>query len=130
MRKLGPLLVVAVVLLAACSGGTPDIEVATEVDLGTVAKGELAAATIPVSNRGDGPLTITGVSTSCGCTKATISSMTIPAGGSETLKIVYDSNAHETDSGTIERYVFVSSDDPDEDDVQIKFRVVVKTAGS
>jgi hypothetical protein len=36
------------------------------------------------------------------------------------------SAAHEQDLGLIERFIFISSDDPDEDDVQIKFTVMVE----
>jgi hypothetical protein len=113
-------------LLGACAPGTPDIEVAGSLDLGRVVKGDLAVAKIPVKNLGDGPLTVAAVSTSCGCTKATLTPMTVPPGGEARLRVEYDSAAHAEDLGLIERFVFISSDDPDEDDVQIKFTVVVE----
>jgi len=117
-------------LLAACGSGPPDIDVATELDLGTVVKGRKAVADVPVRNLGEGPLTVLGVSTSCGCTRASISPSTIPPGGTATLHVEYDSAAHEADIGPIERFVFVASDDPDEDDVQIRLRVEVRKAPS
>jgi hypothetical protein len=117
-------------LLAACAPGAPDIEVAVSVDLGRVIKGDLAVAKIPVKNLGDGPLTVAAVSTSCGCTKATLTPMTVPPGGAARLRVEYDSAAHAEDIGPIERFVFISSDDPDEDDVQIKFTVVVEASPS
>jgi hypothetical protein len=52
--------------------------------------------------------------------------MTVPPGGEARLRVEYDSAAHAEDLGLIERFVFISSDDPDEDDVQIKFTVVVE----
>ncbi|MDH3594509.1 MAG: DUF1573 domain-containing protein [Rhodospirillales bacterium] len=113
-------------LLTACAPAAPDIEVAASFDLGRVVKGDLAVAKIPVKNLGDGPLTVAAVSTSCGCTKATLTPMTVPPGGEARLRVEYDSAAHAEDLGLIERYVFISSDDPDEDDVQIKFTVVVE----
>ncbi|MFQ5774933.1 MAG: DUF1573 domain-containing protein [Kiloniellaceae bacterium] len=124
MRKA--LLILTGALLAACAPNAPDIDVAAAVDMGTVVKGELAVAELPVRNLGDGPLTVEAVSTSCGCTKATLAPMTIPPGGEARLHVQYDSAAHEQDLGPIERYVFISSDDPDEDEVQIKFTVVVE----
>lgn len=112
-------------LLVACGSAEPDIEVATAVDLGTVDKGEVAEAAVPVRNVGAGTLTVASVSTSCGCTRAVLEPMTIPAGGEATLYLTYDSAAHETDLGPIERYVFIASDDPDEADVQVKFTAFV-----
>ena len=122
------ILVLAAWLLAACSDGAPDIEVAPGYDMGTVVKGAVAVASLPVRNLGDGPLTVVAVSTSCGCTTATLTPMTIPPGGEGRLRIAYDSAAHAEDLGLIERFVFISSDDPDEDDVQIKFTVLVEEA--
>lgn len=119
-------LLVAVWLVAACTPGTPDIDVAASHDLGTVVKGERAVADIPVRNLGTGPLTVAAVATSCGCTTATLSPMTIAPGAEGRLHVEYNSNAHAEDMGRIERSIFISSDDPDEDDVQIRFTVLVK----
>jgi hypothetical protein len=122
-----PVLFIAGWLLAACApGAAPDIDVTTAHDMGTVVKGALAVADLSVQNLGDGPLTVDGVSTSCGCTKATLTPMTIPPGGKAQLHIEYNSDAHEEDMGLIERFVFISSNDPDEDDFRIKVSVVVE----
>ncbi len=125
MGILRSVFLVAAFALAACSEGAGDIDVADSHDMGTVVKGALAVAELPVRNLGKGPLTVLGVSTSCGCTRATLTPMVIPAGGEGRLRIEYDSAAHESDLGRIDRSVFVSSDDPDEDDVQIRFTVFV-----
>lgn len=125
MRLLRSGVLLAVLALAGCDGA-PDIDVAETHDMGTVTKGEIAAADLSVRNHGDGPLTVLGISTSCGCTKASLTPMVIPAGGEGRLRIEYDSAAHERDLGRIERSVFVSSDDPDEDDIQIRFVVFVR----
>jgi len=116
--------------LTGCGERTPDIDVVESHDMGTVVKGELAVADIAVRNRGDGPLTVVAVSTSCGCTKATLSPMAIPAGGEGRLHIEYDSTAHESDLGRIDRSIFISSDDPDEDDMQIRFTVFVQAGAA
>lgn len=118
----------SVLALAGCSESTPDIDVVDSHDMGTIVKGELAVADLAVRNRGDGPLTVVGVSTSCGCTRATLTPMVIPAGGEGNLHIEYDSAAHESDLGRIDRAVFVSSDDPDEGDIQIRFTVFVRAS--
>ncbi len=89
-------------------------------------KGKIAVANLPVRNLGNAPLKVESISTSCGCTTAKLSSMTIPAGGEANLRVEYDSNAHESDRGPLERYVFISSNDPQDQDLQIKFSVVVQ----
>jgi hypothetical protein len=126
MKLLRTAVLVTTMALAACSESAGDIEVVDTYDMGTVVKGEHAVADLVVSNRGDGPLTVLGVATSCGCTTATLDPMVIPAGGEGRLRIEYDSAAHESDVGRIDRSVFISSDDPDEDDVQIRFTVFVQ----
>ena len=124
------IVILAASLLAACSWGAPDIDVATGHDMGVVVKGEPAVAELAVRNLGDRPLTVKSVSTSCGCTKATLTPMIIPPGGEAGLRVEYDSGAHEQDIGLIERFVFISSDDPDEDDVRIRFTVTVEAAST
>ena len=117
-------------LAVACAPGAPDIDVADAYDMGTVIKGVLAVADLPVRNLGDAPLTVVAVSTSCGCTKATLTPMTIAPGGEGRLHVEYDSGAHDVDVGAIERFVFISSDDPDEDEVEIRFSVLVERTPS
>lgn len=114
-------------LLAACVPKAPDIDAMETYDLGTAVKGEVAVADLPVRNLGDAPLKVEAIATSCGCTTAKLSSMTIPPGGEATLHVEYDSNAHEADLGEIERFVFISSNDPDESDKRIKFAVMVES---
>ena len=130
MWKTIPILLLAGWLVAACAPPEADIDVASTLDLGTVVKGDLAVAELPVRNLGDGPLTVLAVSTSCGCTKATVSPMIIPPGNEASLRVVYDSAAHETELGSVERFVFISSDDPDERDVSIKITVFVRAKAS
>lgn len=105
----------------------PDLDVIGTHNFGTVSKGTIAVADIPVRNLGNAPLTIEGVSTSCGCTTATVSTMTISPGSKATLHVEYDSNAHEADQGAIKRYIFISSNDPVESDMRIQFSVFVET---
>lgn len=126
MQKTVSILLVIGWLLAACSPPAPDIDVAATYDFGTIVKGDLAVADLPVRNLGRGPLTVQAVSTSCGCTTASLTPMTIPPGGEARLHVEYDSGIHESDRGLIERSVFISSDDPDEEDVEIRFTVIVE----
>ena len=113
------------VLLSACVGDVPDINVVARHDMGSIRKGQVASASLVVRNTGRAPLDILSVSTSCGCTTATVSPTTIPAGGEGVLRIAYDSNAHPEDAGPINRYVFIASNDPDESELRIEVAVNV-----
>lgn len=104
---------------------TPDIDVVSDYNLGTVVKGKMAVADLPLRNLGKATLTVEAISTSCGCTTAKLSSMTISPGDEANLHIEYDSTAHESDQGALERYVFISSNDPKDGDLQIKLSVFV-----
>jgi hypothetical protein len=126
MIRRASILLVTGWLLAACSPPSPDIDVATAHDMGSIVKGEVAVADLTVRNLGNAPLTVQAVSTSCGCTKAFVTPMTIPPGGEARLHVEYDSGVHESDRGLINRSVYISSDDPDEDDVRIQFTVIVE----
>lgn len=107
-------------LVSACILEAPDIDVVGRHDFGRVNKGQTATAEFVVRNTGDAPLEVSNIATSCGCTQATIDTKSIPAGGEAVLRVAYDSAAHAEDMGKIKRYVFVSSNDPDEDDVRIE----------
>jgi hypothetical protein len=119
-------LLIGLMALAACSAGEPRLAVITDYDLGRIAKGETATAEIPVRNSGTAPLLVEAVSTSCGCTEATLSSLSIAAGEEATLRVSYDSGVHESDEGEMERYVFIVSNDPVQPDVMIRFTAVVE----
>jgi hypothetical protein len=73
----------------------------------------VASRTYEVRNVGQGPLEITGVSTSCGCTAAEISDRQLAPGGTAVLKVTYDPLVHEGATGDFMRMVYIRSDDPD-----------------
>ncbi len=128
--RLAAVLLSAGWLLAACTPKTPDIDVVGDYNMGSVTKGAQAVAEIPVRNLGTGTLNIVAVSTSCGCTTATLTPMSIEPGAEARLRVVYDSGAHEMDLGTIERQVFIASDDPIDEEVRINLAVIVTAPGS
>jgi hypothetical protein len=119
-------LILFTVLLAACAPQNPSISVATIYDFGTVVKGDIATAELPVSNSGSAPLVIEAVSTSCGCTTATLSAMTIAPGQEVVLSVAYDTAAHESDMGLMERTVFLMTNDLANSDVIIRFTALVE----
>lgn len=122
MRKAFLILMVPLVL-AACTRAQPRL--ATEVerfDFGDVVNGEVLTHDLVVRNEGDAPLVIESVSTSRGCTKATLEPMTVPPGGSAILHVVYDSGAHGPElTGPITRQIFIASNDPERAEVVIEF---------
>ncbi len=121
-----------VLLLTACSGSTPDIHVSeAEVDLGEVINGEIKTIEIPIFNYGTADLVIEAVTTSCGCTTASVEPSTIQPGGSGALSVQFDSGAHGPDDiGPMIRQVFIASNDPDESEVEFRFLADVLSSGS
>ncbi len=117
----------AALLVAACGGGAPDIDLAqSQTDLGVVTNGEIATIEIPIRNLGNGDLIIEAVTTSCGCTSASITPEVIPPGETGTLDIRYDSGAHGPDEvGPVMRQIFIASNDPDEAEFEFRFTAEV-----
>jgi len=78
-----------------------------------------------VRNIGDRPLQILGLSTSCGCTKATIEAERLLPGQATTLQVTYDPNLmaqSEPEDGEIFRIVYIKSNDPKQPEVEIEIR--------
>ncbi len=127
MRKL--LLLVLIMSgglgLAACTGNTPQIEIETiTMDLGDVINGDIAERDVTVSNTGAAPLIVDSVSTSCGCTSAALTPMTIAPGETGTLHIELDSGAHGPElTGPLVRQVFLVSNDPNQPEAQVELSV-------
>jgi hypothetical protein len=124
------LVLLLAVLLAACGAGAPDIELAeSQTDLGVITNGEIPTIEIAVRNLGEGDLVIEGVSTSCGCTSASVTPEVIPPGGTGTLAIRYDSGAHGPDEvGPVMRQIFIASNDPDKPEVEFRLLAEVIAA--
>lgn len=117
MQKLFVItLLLTTLFLAACNAGQPQIGLeVTNLDLGDVVNGEIVNREVTVRNDGTKELVVETVSTSCGCTQATLDPMTIPPGESATLFIEFDSGAHGSElTGALIRQVFVVSNDPEQ----------------
>lgn len=116
-------------LLAACSSGQPNISVEeTSLDLGDVVNGEIVSRDLTVRNDGEVDLVVDSVITSCTCTQAFVSPMTIGANESGTLHIEFDSGFHGPDlTGPLIRQVFINSNDPQQPELQMELLVNVKT---
>jgi hypothetical protein len=124
------LLLLTVIVLGGCSAGQPNIRVELDqYDFGVVQQGKVVATEISVHNAGSGELVIETVSTSCGCTSAQVDPLKIPAGSTGRLTIRYDSSVH-PDSGPIQRYVYIVTNDPDEPEVEVLIKADVQAPTS
>lgn len=111
-------------LAAGCAGKQPQISLDHSLELGDVVNGEVVVREVTVRNTGEADLTVEAVSTSCGCTSATLEPMTIPAGGSGVLTVELDSGAHGPDlTGELIRQVFIASNDADHSEAVLEIRV-------
>ena len=91
----------------------PDLDVpVVRWDWGTIPAQPPVAQTFPIQNRGNEPLLVSNVTTSCGCTIADLSSSVIPPGQRADLLVVFDPAYHET-VGPVTRVVWVETNDPD-----------------
>lgn len=88
-------------------------------DWGTIPARPPVVQTFPIQNKGDKPLLITNVVTSCGCTTANLSSSVIPAGQRADLVVTFDPNFHAT-SGPVTRLVWLETNDPDQPVVELR----------
>jgi hypothetical protein len=133
MRKIALLLVAMLgLLLVACGAGQPQITLEKAgVDLGDVVNGVVVTREVAVQNTGNKALIIEAVSTSCGCTKATLEPMTIAPGESATLHIEFDSGAHgEELKGPLTRQIFIASNDPARSEAIVELTANVLPPGS
>lgn len=108
-------------LLSAC-GGQPQITISeNNLNLGDVVNGEVVTREITVQNEGQADLVIASVTTSCGCTEATLEPMTISPGERGTLHIEFDSGAHGPElTGTLIRQIFIASNDPQQPEMVVE----------
>jgi hypothetical protein len=127
VKRLVPVVLWSMMIVSACAPASPDIALErAEVDLGNVPNGVVRTFKVELANRGQGDLVVEAVTTSCGCTTASIEPRVIPPGGTGDLIIHYDSGAHGSDfSGQVARQVFVDTNDPDEPEVEISFTAMV-----
>lgn len=93
-----------------------------EYDFGRVKYGDVVEYTFKVKNVGNNPLTINGITTSCGCTTADMAQKEIKAAESSDLIVRFDPAVHEddTDIGQLTRTVYLATSDPLNQEVEVK----------
>ena len=120
MRKLPVLstallvIVLSSLFLSACTPAQPEIRLEVDqIDLGEVLQGEILKREVRLMNEGGAPLEIFSLSTSCGCTTASVDTTDISPGESALLTIEYDSGAHEVENDvSVHRQIFIATNDP------------------
>lgn len=111
------LLVMVCLWPAAIAWSQPSIEFeTTSFDFGTNYPNQDLVHTFEFTNKGNQPLEINRVNTSCGCTAAVASSTTIPASATGALSVTMTTIS----TGQMEKSVMVETNDPD------KRRLVLK----
>jgi PBP1b-binding outer membrane lipoprotein LpoB len=95
-------------------------------DFGTIPqKGGTVETTFEVKNGGSEALEIGAISTSCGCTSATISSTTVQPGDKATLTVFFDPDFHQEPAGKFTRTVYIPSNDPITPEAEVKIEVAI-----
>ena len=82
-------------------------------------------------NEGKVDLVVDSIITSCTCTQATVSPMTIAANQSGTLHIEFDSGFHGPElTGPLIRQVFINSNDPEQPELKVELIINVEARDS
>lgn len=83
-------------------------------NLGEVIFGDVPTTSFTLTNFTPAPLTITRVSTSCGCTKAGVEKEKLDAYESTQVKVSFDPAVHkdDTDLGDLTRTIYIETDNP------------------
>ena len=83
-------------------------------DLGEVIYGDVATTTFTFTNFSPASIKITGISTSCGCTKAVTERQELNPYESTEIKVSFDPAVHkdDTDLGDIIRTIYIETDNP------------------
>lgn len=83
-------------------------------DLGTVVYGDVAKTEFTLTNFTPAELNITKVSTSCGCTSASVDKETLEPYESTVIKVSFDPAVHkdDTDLGELTRTIYIETDNP------------------
>ncbi|MBI4136487.1 DUF1573 domain-containing protein [Candidatus Roizmanbacteria bacterium] len=81
-------------------------------DLGTVIYGDVAKTEFTVTNFTPGPVVITNVSTSCGCTQAKAEKTSLAPFESTKVTVTFDPAVHkdDTDVGDLTRTIYIETD--------------------
>lgn len=121
-------LVTLLMMLSACTSASPSILIEpSSQELGERPQ-QVIELTYTVRNQGNSPLKIDQVTTSCGCTKASVEQDTIPPNGETILHVTMDP-AQLNLYGNINRIITLSTNDPAHPQAQVSFHVIIPLPG-
>ena len=84
-------------------------------DFGVISKiGGVVKTTFLIENSSDDEISVTEITTSCGCTTAEIDEKVIPVSGSRQLTVYFDPNFHKEPEGKFSRTVFLQTSEEKE----------------
>ena len=110
----------AILLLAGVAWGAPAVSVPhSEHHFGTVYQGENVRHVFTFTNKGDVPLNVEKVSSSCGCTAALVSAQTLAPGQSGEVQASFDSSRFR---GEVSKTVYLYTNDPVQPVVQLHLK--------
>jgi copper(I)-binding protein len=105
-----PLLPFLFIFHAAAAAAAPAIVVTSPAyNFGSVEQGKKIEHTFSFTNAGDEALNVGKITSSCGCTAASVSSKSIPPGKTGEIRVVFDSTNF---SGPIKKTVTFETNDP------------------
>ena len=103
----------------------PNIKVSPDTyDLGTVIYGDVPERIFKITNTGNEPLEILKLSTSCGCTKASVAEedKIIAPGDSIDMLVTFDPAVHKDniDLGELVRVIYIKTNDQNQSEVEVE----------
>ncbi len=111
-------------LLAGCSAGPPDAQVAApRHDFGALAQRAEAEHVFVVRNSGGQVLHLTEVKDTCPCTQSEILTTDVPAGGEGRVRTVFSASWFQ---GELEKSILLTTDDPDQPLVELLVAATVE----
>lgn len=125
-RRYRPMLAVLGALSAALQAGPVLTVDSGEKDFGTVRSGTQVTVAFTLRNTGDAALTVKRARTSCStCAVLSAPAEPIAVGGSAQIRVMMDTGGMR---GTVRRFIYVESDDPDHPAAALVLRGVVQPA--
>lgn len=92
----------------------------SSLDFGDIDQsGGIVSARVEITNTGNQILEIFRVSTSCGCTTATMDTTPLSSNDTRILTIEFDPMVHPDQQGPITRVVYIQSSDPEQPEIEI-----------
>ncbi|MBI4441195.1 DUF1573 domain-containing protein [Candidatus Woesearchaeota archaeon] len=109
--------------------GAPAIELnATTHDFGLIPlSGGIVTTSFLITNKGTKDLTLTSLSTSCGCTSGKLDKERVAPGESALLTASFDPNYHKEPLGRFSRTVFIETNDPVQQELTFTIWVEIDT---